>query len=54
MVFFAIACYTVLWFHLHRVNKRRENGEEDHLMEGMTDEQIAELGDDSPRFKYTI
>lgn len=54
MVAFAIICYAVMWFHLDRVNKRREKGEEEHSIAGMRDEEVAELGDDSPRFKYTI
>ncbi|KAH4221103.1 hypothetical protein HBI06_161990 [Parastagonospora nodorum] len=54
MVAFAIICYAVLWFALGRINTRREKGEEDHLIAGMSDEEIAEMGDDSPRFRYTI
>lgn len=53
MVGFAIACYSVLWFTFARINERRDNGEEDHLIEGMSDEQVAEMGDESPRFRYT-
>jgi hypothetical protein len=54
MVAFAIACYSVLWFALGRINTRRDKGEEEHLIAGMSDEDVAELGDDSPRFRYTI
>jgi hypothetical protein len=54
MVAFACTCYAVMWFHLGRINSRREKGEEEHLVEGMTDEDVAEMGDDSPRFRYTI
>lgn len=54
MVGFAIFCYAILWFAFARINKRRESGEEEHLIAGMSDEDIAEMGDDSPRFKYTI
>ncbi|KAF1843847.1 high-affinity nicotinic acid transporter-like protein [Cucurbitaria berberidis CBS 394.84] len=54
MVAFAIACYAVLWVCLNMANTRREKGEEEHLIEGMSDEEVAELGDDSPRFRYTI
>ncbi|KAI4627562.1 uncharacterized protein J4E87_004126 [Alternaria ethzedia] len=54
MVAFACICYAVMWFHLGRINSRREKGEEEHLVEGMSDEDIAEMGDDSPRFRYTI
>lgn len=54
MVAWAILCYSLLWFYFAKTNARRANGEEDHLVEGMSDEEIAELGDDSPRFIYTI
>lgn len=54
MVAFAITCYAVLWFHLSKINKRRDAGEEEHLIQGMSDEDVAEMGDDSPRFRYTI
>jgi MFS family permease len=54
LVGFAIICYSVLWFSLSRINTRREKGEEDYLMEGKSDEEVAEMGDESPRFRYTI
>lgn len=54
MVAFAIICYAVMWMQLGRINSRREKGEEEHLIAGMTDEDVAEMGDDSPRFRYTI
>ena len=53
MVAFCIVCLGVLWFTFARINKRRDNGEEDHLIAGMSEEEIAELGDESPRFRYT-
>ncbi|KAK7887727.1 hypothetical protein LTR67_009630 [Exophiala xenobiotica] len=40
--------------YLHRVNKRRMEGKEDHKVAGMTDHEIDALGDESPRFVYTI
>ncbi|PSN62894.1 MFS general substrate transporter [Corynespora cassiicola Philippines] len=54
MVAFAIILFAVMWFYFAMVNKRRSEGKEDYKVEGLTDEQIAELGDDSPRFVYTI
>lgn len=54
MVAWAVAVYAFMWLYFARVNERREKGEEDHLIEGMSEEEIAELGDDSPRFVYTI
>lgn len=54
MVAWAVLVYSVMWFTFARINARRERGEENHKVEGMSDEEIAELGDDSPRFVYTI
>jgi hypothetical protein len=54
MVAFAIICYGFLWAYLGMRNSRREKGDEDHLIEGMREDEVAELGDDSPRFRYTI
>jgi hypothetical protein len=53
MVAFALVCYGILWFALAGTNSRREKGEEDHLIAGKSDEEIAEMGDDSPRFRFT-
>jgi hypothetical protein len=36
------------------VNKRRANGLEDSKFEGMTEEEVEELGDRSPRYVYTL
>ena len=54
MVAFAIACYAILWAYLGMLNSKRDKGEEDHLMAGKSEEEIAEMGDESPRFRYTI
>ena len=35
-------------------NRRRRNGLEDKKVEGMTADEIEELGDRSPRYVYTI
>ncbi|KAF1837939.1 MFS general substrate transporter [Decorospora gaudefroyi] len=54
MVGFAIICYAILWFTLSRINSRRKKGEEEHLVEGMSEDDVAEMGDESPRFRYTV
>ncbi|KAL8691251.1 MAG: hypothetical protein Q9224_004222 [Gallowayella concinna] len=43
----------VLWWAMANINKRRAAGEEDWKMSGLTEEQIDELGDESPKFVYT-
>jgi hypothetical protein len=35
-------------------NLRRSAGLEDKTMEGMTEQEIAEMGDESPRYVFTI
>ncbi|CAI6339018.1 unnamed protein product [Periconia digitata] len=54
MVAFSSTVYAFMWWYFSMVNARRARGDEDHKIEGMSDEEIAELGDDSPRFVYTI
>lgn len=39
---------------LSRENSRRREGKEDTKIANMSDEEIEELGDASPRFVYTI
>jgi MFS family permease len=46
--------FCVLHFHWRAVNKRRESGEEEWKAEGKTEEEVAELGDKSPRFVNTL
>jgi hypothetical protein len=33
-------------------NKRRAEGKEDHKVASMSETEVEELGDDSPRFTY--
>ncbi|KAF2470366.1 MFS general substrate transporter [Lindgomyces ingoldianus] len=54
MVAWAVSVYAFMWFYFAGVNAQRGKGNEDHTVQGMTDEEIAELGDESPRFVYTI
>ncbi|KAK3307105.1 major facilitator superfamily domain-containing protein [Chaetomium strumarium] len=54
MVAWACLVYVVLWFSYSRANAKRRRGDEDHKTEGISDDEIAELGDESPRFVYTI
>lgn len=54
MVAWACIVFAILWFHLERKNRQRAAGLSDHRMGGLSEDEIAELGDDSPRFVYTI
>ena len=40
-----------LWFR--RTNKNREAGMEDHRVEGLSEEEIGELGEYNPAYRYT-
>ncbi|KAL8955323.1 MAG: hypothetical protein Q9193_006783 [Seirophora villosa] len=42
----------LLWWSLLNINKTRAAGKEDYKIEGLTDEQIDEMGDKSPKFIY--
>jgi hypothetical protein len=35
-------------------NQRKLSGKEDWRIEGKTEEEIAEMGEDNPRYLYTI
>ncbi|KNG89067.1 MFS transporter [Aspergillus nomiae NRRL 13137] len=42
------------YFLLKRENRKRQRGDRDHRVEGLTSEEIAQLGDKRPDFIYTI
>ena len=46
--------YATLHFWYRAQNKRKLEGKEDYRMEGLSEEEIAELGEHNPRFFYTI
>ncbi|MCJ1258782.1 hypothetical protein MMC24_006615 [Lignoscripta atroalba] len=54
LVGFAAGVYGFMWWYFAAENKRREEGKEDATIEGMAEEEIAELGDRNPRFRFTI
>lgn len=54
LVAFAAVVYSLMSLFLARENRLRREGKEDAKIERMTDEEIEELGDTSPRFIYTI
>jgi hypothetical protein len=49
-----IVIYVALHLYFKRANKRKLEGAEDWRMEGKTEEEIAEMGEDNPRYLYTI
>ncbi|KAL0936982.1 MFS transporter [Colletotrichum truncatum] len=53
MVGMATCLYGFLWFWYSRANKQREAGQLEDKYRDLSDDELAELGDESPRFKYT-
>lgn len=49
-----IAIYVGLHLYFRMMNKRKLEGKEDWRMEGKTEAEIAEMGEDNPRYMYTI
>jgi hypothetical protein len=49
-----IVTYVALHLYLKRANKRKLEGKEDWRMEGKTEEEIAEMAEDNPRYLYKI
>lgn len=45
--------YFLFWIYFRNQNKRRDEGKEDYKVQGMSDEEIEELGEHNPRFRYT-
>ncbi|RVX75515.1 hypothetical protein B0A52_00868 [Exophiala mesophila] len=53
MVAAAAILYAIVYCYYKMANKKRAAGEEDSLIAGKTEEEIAEMGDENPRFVYT-
>ena len=48
------ACiYLAFWGWFRYQNQRKRDGKEDHKVQGMSEEEIEELGEHNPRFQYT-
>lgn len=44
----------ILHLHFKRQNKLRDEGKQDYLIEGKTEEEIEAMGEKSPRFRFAI
>jgi hypothetical protein len=53
MVAMAGLIYTVMGFYFSARNKNRLAGKEDSKMAGKTEGEIAEMGDENPRYMFT-
>ncbi|KAH7082842.1 major facilitator superfamily domain-containing protein [Paraphoma chrysanthemicola] len=49
-----IVLYIALHVFFRMENKKKREGKYDYLMEGKTEEEIAEMGEKNPRYMYTI
>ena len=49
-----VILYTSLHFWYRNQNKRKVEGKEDYRMEGLSEEEINELGEHNPRYLYTL
>ncbi|KAL8773501.1 MAG: hypothetical protein Q9209_001605 [Squamulea sp. 1 TL-2023] len=54
MVGIANVIFAFMSWYLSRQNTRRRRGEEDAKVANMSEDEIADLGDRSPRFDYTV
>lgn len=51
---FSLVLNIILHLHFKRQNKLRDEGRQDHLMEGKTDIEIEAMGEKSPRFRFAV
>ncbi|KAL6703643.1 hypothetical protein ACN47E_009417 [Coniothyrium glycines] len=54
MVGMATCIYVFMWMYLASVNKQRAEGKIRSEHEELSEEELAELGDESPRFRYVV
>lgn len=54
MVGIANVIFAFMTWYLSRQNDRRRRGDEDAKVANMSEDEIADLGDRSPRFVYTV
>jgi hypothetical protein len=50
----ATCIYLFMWVFFSRANKRRAEGKIDPKHVGLSEDELAEFGDESPRFRYVI
>jgi hypothetical protein len=46
--------YSFFWWYFRRQNRLRDEGAEDHVIGDKGEEEVMEMGDKSPRYRYTI
>ena len=53
MVGMATVIYAFMWWYFRSMNQKRAAGKEDWKAEGKTEEEVREMGDESPAYVYT-
>lgn len=54
LVAMAVLIYLLMWTYLLQVNRQRAEGKTAREHEGLSEDELAELGDDSPHFRYVV
>lgn len=54
MVAMSAVVFAFMSWYFTRRNEQRRNGKEDAKIADMSEDQIAELGDESPRYIFTV
>lgn len=54
MVGLGTLIYAFLWYWYARENRQRDAGKMKEEHRGLDEEELMELGDESPHFRYTI
>lgn len=54
MVFWSVVVYAFMWWYYSWENARRAAGNYDADFADLIEEEMAELGDKNPKFRYTI
>lgn len=52
MLIFGVATFGLMWVYYIIVNRRRAEGKEGHKAQGLSDSEVEELGDESPKFVF--
>ena len=54
LVAFSAVIYATMSLYFVKRNRGRREGKEDWKMEGKSEEEVAEMGDENPRYMYVI
>ena len=53
MVALGTVIYAFMWYWYRRVNQQRQAGEVVEKYRGLEEDELKELGDESPHYRYT-